>query len=65
METLFDQLRIARRGDDKIQKDVYEGADVDKSYYSRLEAGKENPTLKMMKKILDFIGYELVIRKKK
>lgn len=65
MEEFHDRLRIARRGSDNSQKNVCESLDINKGYYSSVEGGKENPTLNYLLKVIEYMGCELVIQKKK
>jgi putative transcriptional regulator len=50
------KLKKLRKKNDLYQKDIAEILDISLSFYSSIERGERNPTLKLAKNIADLFG---------
>lgn len=60
-KNLIDQLVRLRKAKKITQADISEITGIQRPNISRLESGKYNPTLDMVVRVADSIGYELEI----
>lgn len=58
------QLKEARERKKLTQADVANQSNMTVTYYAMIERGEVNPSLDKIKRLLDVLGLELVIKKK-